>query len=97
MFMEDYYQHEKGNLGQCMDMLFSQNKHAPQITTKAVTQLPDEPKDLYLKMGKYCLQKDLDEFLCGELVIRDPQKTSFLSKIKLKEAIKRVGIPISEH
>lgn len=94
--MEDYYQHETGLLGQCMDLLFRQPPPASSTPPVAST-LPQEARLLYDKMGKYCVQKDLDELLCGELVLRDSSKTSYLSRAQLKEAIKRVGIPVSDY
>lgn len=79
-----------------MDLLFRQPPPA-SITSRVASTLPQEARVLYEKMGNYCVQKDLDELLCGELVLRDSNKTSYLNRAQLKEAIKRVGIPISDY
>jgi hypothetical protein len=69
---------------------------SPKDNVKGIEDLPKEQQAIFVKMGKYLLSKDLDEFLCGELVNRDQARCGFLSKDDIKAAVKRVGIPISE-
>lgn len=46
-------------------------------------------------MGKYLRAKDLDELLCGELIMKDELKRGYLSKEQIKDSVSRIGIPIS--
>jgi hypothetical protein len=46
-------------------------------------------------MSKYLLSKDLDEILCIELVNSDLSREGFLPPTSIKNALKKIGVPIS--
>jgi hypothetical protein len=57
--------------------------------------LAPEQRQIFEKMSKYLVSKDLDEILCMELVNRDQPREGFLSLAHIKAALKKIGIPVS--
>jgi len=57
--------------------------------------LPEDTRQFFAKMSKYLTAKDLDEILCIELINRDVTREGYLSSVTIKEALKKIGIPIS--
>jgi hypothetical protein len=47
-------------------------------------------------MSKYLVSKDLDEILCIEFVNSDQPREGFLPSSAIKNALKKIGIPISQ-
>jgi len=82
--MNDYYVHETGRLGECMNLIFAlgnkqrqqelikrMNENSSLEKTISLDDLPESKRSIFVKMGNYLRKKDLGDFLCEQLVYRD--------------------------